>query len=338
MANKYLIIAILLLCIVACRSKPGEVIVAFYNCENLFDTVHDAGKQDGEFTPAGRYHYTTAIYNEKLHNIARVLAAMVTDDVPNGPAMIGLAEVENNHVLDALVAQISIAGRHYKYIWYNSSDRRGINVALLYDPQAFTVVDSEPLHVALPDTGVEGATRDILHVVGILYDDTVHILVNHWPSRIGGTEETEYKRVAAAEVCRNEINKLSAQKSRVIVMGDFNENPTDTCIKYILGATADTRLTDSTPLYDPWVKMFASGKGTLVYKHEWFLFDQIMISKRLLDNDADYRYDKIEVFKPSFIASGQTKNEIVPHRSFAGTCWIHGYSDHFPVLMYLKKR
>ncbi|MDR3681987.1 MAG: endonuclease/exonuclease/phosphatase [Flavipsychrobacter sp.] len=323
---------ILLFTFAACNHAPHKTAIAFYNCENLFDTIHKAGKEDGEFTPTGKYHYTTIIYNEKLHNIAAVLAKMVTDDVPNGPAIIGLAEIEDTAVLKALVSQPSIARRYYHYIWYNGPDKRGIAVAMLYDPSAFYPISSMPIPVVTNDSDKK-ALRDILYVKGVLYGDTVHLLVNHWPSRLGGEEETEHKRATAATICRNKLNVLLQHQAKVIVMGDFNENPDDSSIVNILNASGDS--TAGSMLYDPFTTLHKIGEGTLIYNHHWYLFDQVMVSKDLMHNKVGFRFDNVEVFKPSFITDSHNTAEKVPRRSFAGTYWLHGYSDHFPVLMYL---
>jgi hypothetical protein len=142
-----------------------EIAVAFYNCENLFDTIHDPGKDDVEFTPGGKYHYTQNVYEQKIHNIATVLQAM---NEKSSVAIIGLAEVENNHVLRDLTRQPEIAGHSYKYEWFDGPDPRGINVAMLYDPKFFTVLRAGPLHIDLTGTSGKTLTRDVLYVYGIL--------------------------------------------------------------------------------------------------------------------------------------------------------------------------
>jgi hypothetical protein len=321
----------------SCGNEHTHTAIAFYNCENLFDTVHDAGKQDEDFTPSGKYHYTQAIYNEKLHNIAAVLAKLVTDEMPQGPAMIGLAEIENDNVLEALVSQPAIARRHYRFVWFNGPDRRGVNVALLYDPKAFTVIEGAPLHVNLHDSGISKPTRDILYVYGVLYGDTVHVLVNHWPSRLGGEGASEPKRMAAATVCRGKMNALLQNGDKVVVMGDFNENPSDLGITNVLSSKTDSNVATNMELYNPYTPLYAAGQGTLIYQHKWYLFDQIMVSGGFLHKGKGYQLNKIEIFKPSFATDSRKINETAPRRSFAGTYWLHGYSDHFPVILYLKK-
>ena len=319
-----------------------RVAVAFYNCENFFDTIHNPAKDDEDFTPGGWYHYTQKIYEQKLHNIATVIASIGGDD---GLAITGLAEVENSRVLNDLVRQPEIAGKNYQYIWYDGPDERGINVALLYNPKYFQVLGSEPLHVdlsriAVIDSGGKTSTRDVLHVYGILAGDTIHLFINHWPSRTGGDSATRSKRVIAANVDKDAIGKLIQQNpaTKIIVMGDFNDNPTDSSIAGILGARADSSETEITGLYNPFFEIFKDGAGTEVYGHSWNLFDQVMVSGALLHNsNHQLHYDSAGIYKPDFLVDHYKGREGEPYRSWLGNYWLNGYSDHFPVILYLGK-
>ena len=319
-----------------CAQKTGDQLsIAFYNCENFFDTVHNPVKEDEEFTPGGKYHYTQKVYEQKLHNIATVLQSMGPD---GGPALIGLAEVENNTVLTDLVNQPEIANRHYKYEWFDGPDPRGINVALLYNPALFRVIKATALHVDLGGTGGKTVTRDVLQVHGILKGDTIDVLVNHWPSRRGGEDASEQKRALAAKVNKDAIDQIMKNNpyAKVIVMGDLNDNPTDNSITDILGATGEQNQVLRSGMYDPWTAVYNSGAGTEVYQHNWNLFDQIIVSCGLLKNpNHKLHYEKAAVFKPDLIIDHYKGHEGEPHRSFVGTHWINGYSDHFPVILYL---
>jgi predicted extracellular nuclease len=317
------------------KATEHHVGVAFYNCENFFDITDNPAKQDEEFTPDGKYHYTQRIYEQKLHNIATVIQALEG----NGAAVIGMAEVENNTVLNDLVRQPEIARTNYKYVWYDGPDPRGINVAMIYNPTWFRVIESEPLHVMLEGKG-KLTTRDVLHVTGLLNGDTVHIFVNHWPSRRGGEEVSGPKREQAAGVVKDATASILRRNphARIIIMGDLNDNPTDNSVALVLGAKAEQSQVTTTGLYDPWVNIHKSGQGTEVYKHEWNLFDQVIISGGLLEKNGHHlHYDKAEIFKPEFIIDHYKGHEGEPHRSFVGTHWINGYSDHFPVILYLSK-
>ncbi len=231
------------------KTDSHKITVAFYNCENFFDIVHNPVKEDEEFTPEGKYHYTQKIYEQKVHNIATVIQAM---DGADGPAIVGLAEVENNTVLNDLVRQPEIAqSRNYKYEWFDGPDPRGINVAMIYNPKYFRVIKSEPLHVDLSGTGGKSITRDVLHVYGVLDGDTVHVFVNHWPSRRGGEDISDPKRSIAATVNKTAIEKLMSRNpnTKVILMGDLNDNPNSASITVVLDAKADQSFVIPFPAY-----------------------------------------------------------------------------------------
>ena len=322
-----------------CAQKPNEngISVAFYNCENFFDTVHNPVKQDEEFTPGGKYHYTQKIYGQKLHNIATVMQSMGGAD---GPAIIGMAEVENATVLNDLVHQPELERRNYKYEWFDGPDPRGINVAMLYNPKYFQVIKSEPLHIDLTGINARSLTRDILHVHGLLNGDTVDVFVNHWPSRRGGEDESGPKRAVAARVDKEAIDMIMRKNpnAEIILLGDFNDNPTDNSIAGILGAKGEQNEVGATGLYDPWVPIYKSGTGTEEYQHSWNLFDQVIISAAFLHNkNHKLHYDNAEIVKPDFIIDHYKGHEGEPKRSFVGPHWINGYSDHFPVILYLSR-
>ena len=326
-------------CFSGCAQKAEDqrVSVAFYNCENFFDTVHNPTKEDDEFTPEGKYRYTQKIYEQKLHNIATVIESMGGGD---GPAVIGLAEIENSTVLNDLARQPELARSNYKYEWYDGPDPRGINVAMLYNPRFFHVIKSKPLHVDLAGVSGKSVTRDVLYVYGVLSGDTVHIFVNHWPSRIGGPEESDPKRAIAAKVDKDAADALLKQDehAKIIIMGDLNDNPIDNSIVNVLGAKGDKNDVTASGFYDPFTELFKSGQGTEEYRHSWNLFDQVIVSGGLLQNtNHKLHYDKAEIFRPDFIVDRYKGHEGEPHRSFVGTHWINGYSDHFPVILYLGK-
>ncbi len=310
--------------------------VAFYNCENFFDTEDNPLKDDDEFTPQGKYKYTERIYKQKLHNIANVMKDMGDDC---GLAMMGMAEVENSRVLKDLVNEPQIAGRKYKYVWYDGPDPRGINVALIYDPATFRLISSKPVSINIAGTGGKVVTRDALQATGVLGDDTVTILVNHWPSRRGGDAASAPKRNIAAGVNKNVAEGLWQKNSnaKVIVMGDLNDNPDDESVAKILGAVADKKLVTKKGFYNPYAALYNNGGGTEVYKKKWNLFDQIIVSGSLVQC-KNLCYEKAEVFKPDYIVDKYKGHEGEPHRSFKGTYWINGYSDHFPVIVYFTTR
>jgi endonuclease/exonuclease/phosphatase family metal-dependent hydrolase len=316
----------------AIAQVQDRIAVAFYNCENFFDTVDNPVKDDDDFTPRGKYHYTRKVYEQKLLHIADVLQQM-------DPAVMGVAEVENNAVLDALCRQQSIAGQKYRYVWFDGPDPRGINVALVYNPRLFKVLNEEPLKVNISSTGGKAITRDVLHVRGILVGDTVDVFVNHWPSRRGGEAESGAKRAIAATVNKDAFADLMRKyrNAKVIVMGDLNDNPDDNSVVKVLGAKPDAGSVSATGLFNPFYKLYKSGNGTEVYKHQWNLFDQVILSGAML-RSGKLRYIGPEIYKPAFLQDTYKGHEGEPYRSYVGTRWIGGYSDHFPVAVYFSRK
>ncbi len=308
--------------------------VGFYNLENLFDTEDDPLTDDDEFTPGGPMRYANDIYRQKLHNIATVLQVLGNHKNADGVALLGVAEVENDKVLNDLLSQSEIISRNYKYVWYNSRDPRGIDVALIYNPSYFTVISSKSLPVNLNNMGGKESTRDVLYVQGLLGKDTVHVMVNHWPSRREGQDETAEKRAAAAQANRNKIDEIKREhpNARIIVMGDLNDNPGDESVTLVLGAGSNK----SAALYDPWGPILESGSGTEIFQHHWNLFDQVIVSSAFMQGKG-LHYEGAEIENRDFMMLSYGKLKGYPKRSFRGTYWNNGYSDHFPVVLYLGK-
>ncbi len=315
--------------------------VAFYNLENLFDTLDDPRKFDEEFTPGGENHYTSKVYHEKLHNLATVIRQLGTDLTPDGAALIGGAEIENDRVLHDLVAQPEIKDRNYQFVHFESPDARGIDVALLYNPRYFRVLKAEALYTDISGFGQKGGkTRDVLHVIGILAGDTTHVFVNHWPSRRGGEAASAPLRAIAARVSKRVIDSLMAvnPNTRVLLMGDLNDDPTSPSVTKVLGAKADRKKVKPGDLFNPWTAFLEKGIGTLAYRDSWNLFDQIMLSSGWLDLGPEHwRFYRAEIFNRDFLKEKFGQYKGYPHRSFDGGVWLNGYSDHFPVVVFLVK-
>jgi endonuclease/exonuclease/phosphatase family metal-dependent hydrolase len=348
--NKTIVKKILSLCLFAWSlSLPAQaqkhtysvLAVGSYNCENLFDTEDDTTKMDEDFTPGGSYSYTPQVYHEKLQNIAHVIELMGTDVTPDGPAVLGLVEIENNRVLEDLVKEPVIQNRHYEFVWFPTPDVRGISNALLYNPKYFKVLNARHVTVPLESLGQSRPTRDVLHVTGILAGDTVHVMVNHWPSKSGGEAATNPGRNLAARVNKQVVDSLMATdpNSKIIILGDLNDNPTCHAVIDVLGASDEKDKTPKSGIYNPWIKMYRKGMGTESYHGEWNLIDQIMISEPFLTNkNKKWGYYKNEIFNKEFLINKMGKDKGLPHRSFTiGHVWDKGYSDHFPVLMYFIK-
>lgn len=339
---------VLILCIVgamnsfAQNSQKEICAIAFYNVENLFHPSRDTTINDVDFTPEGSYRYTPEIYAKKLKNLAQVLSQLGINKTADGPAIIGLAEVENLQVLKDLAAEETIRSRNYKIVHFDSPDRRGIDVALFYHPQYFRVLEAESIFVPLEENGRNIYTRDVLYVKGILLGDTTHVLVNHWPSRSGGEAASLWRRKAAAQVNRDKIDIILSKEptAKIIVMGDLNDDPVSPSVVETLQSTDKKNHLQPNELYNPWVSFFKKGLGTLGYNNSWNLFDQIMISSSYLTTGPEnkgWKYLESEIFNRKFLISQFGKYKGFPHRSYSGTTWLDGYSDHFPTIIYLVR-
>ena len=321
------------------QKQHRVIAIGSYNCENFFDTIDDTAKKDEDFTPNGDYHYTTEVYKQKLHNIATVVSKMGTDVTPDGPAVLGLVEVENDGVLKDLVAQPEIVQRNYQYCWFPTPDERGISTAMLYNPKYFRVLQQHPVHVPLESLGQKRPTRDMLFVTGILAGDTIHVLVNHWPSKSGGEAASAPGRRLAATVVKHvedSLMKVSAN-SKVFILGDFNDNPTSDGILDVLESKKDKEGLKLKDLYNPWINVYKKGQGTESYQGEWNLIDQIMVSGAVVKNpNMKWKFYSFEIYNREFLVNKIGRDKGLPHRSFTQSgVWDNGYSDHFPVLVYL---
>ena len=323
------------------QQKMGVIAIGSYNCENLFDTLDNPDKKDEDFTPNGPYHYNSSVYTQKLHNIASTIQKIGTDLTPDGAAIVGLVEVENNRVLNDLVSQPELKDRHYRYCWFPPPDERGISTAMLFNPRYFSVLSAEPVMVPLETIGMNRPTRSILHVTGILAGDTIHVLVNHWPSKSGGEAASGPGRRLAGSVVRRLVDSLSKSTSgaKVLIMGDLNDNPDAASVIEELKAKDEQKHLAPGDIYHPWIKMYKKGLGTENYHGEWGLIDQIMMTGTLVHAPKDkWHFYRAEIFNRDFLTHRIGVERGLPHRSFtAAQVWDNGYSDHFPVLIYLVK-
>jgi hypothetical protein len=343
---KKLIIYIILVVVgkqlaVAQNTNLGTPIVAFYNFENLYDTINDPEIDDEDFLPNGAYAYTGKIYNTKLQHLEEVISKIGVDKNSDGFAILGTAEIENDRVLTDLCNQPWLKERKIKFVQFNSPDRRGIDVALLYNPAYFKVLSAEALPVLLPQDGSgKEFTRDVLHVMGKLRGDTVHVFVNHWPSRRGGEAASAPKRNLAAGVCRAYYDSLIKINPNVktIVMGDLNDDPTNESIVKVLGAVGALKNVKGTKMFNPFYDFYQNGIGTLAFQDAWGLFDQIILSPGLAvkNRGAGIKYQSARVFNESFLIEKFGQYRGYPKRSFVGSTWNDGYSDHFPSLIYMQ--
>lgn len=317
--------------------------VGFYNQENLFDTCHDEGKNDYEYLPNGANRWGEMKYKNKLRNMARALADMGTDMLPNvGCAVIGLSEVENSRVLDDLVAQEPLRARGYKYVHVGGPDIRGIDCALLYNPALFTL-DGYKLLPYVQELEKDSAyfTRGFLTISGTMAGEHVVIIVCHWPSRFSGPF---YRESAGRQVRMIKDSVMRADTAaKVIVMGDMNDDPMDKSMCEALGAKAEMSEVGPGDMYNPWYNTLAKkGQGTLCYQGSWNLFDQIVVSPNLISGAMTKDYSTLtflrhKIQKRDYLMQTEGKYKGTPKRTHAGGVWLNGYSDHLPVAIYLVK-
>lgn len=337
---------LLLLCMhmisFAQQQQYKTAIAAFYNLENFYDTVDNPSINDEDFLPDGAKNYNSKIYQTKVGHLATVLSQMGADINPDGPAFIGVAEIENDTVLNDLVHHPLLINRRYQIVHYNSRDLRGVDVAFLCNPKYFTVLASKKLLVRLPQGAKTSLfTRDVLWVKGILNEDTVHVFVNHWPSRVGGEQRSAPGRGAAALVNKTMIDSIQAHEptAKIIIMGDLNDDPINESITKVLGAKE--KITDVQPggLYNPWMELYKKGIGTLAYNDAWGLFDQIIISEAWLNKQQDgYFFYQAHIFNKEFLVENIGKYKGYPMRTWDGNTYRGGYSDHFPTYIVLLKK
>lgn len=316
--------------------------IAFYNLENLFDTINDPTKFD-EASPMMELKANRGeIYKKKVKNMARVLADIGAEVTHNTPAIIGVSEVENREVLEDVVNDSSLLAKDYGIVHYHSPDARGIDVALLYQKKLFTPINtsSHELKIYDDNTRKRVYTRDQLLVSGQLDGELIHLLVNHWPSRSGGEARSRPKRVAAAKLSKHIVDSVLAINpyAKIFIMGDLNDNPTNASVKDALKAQKDRRKVGLKGIYNPYEKMYKSGLGTTAYRDAWSLFDQILVTKPLLEKDfSSFRFYKAGIFNKNYLISKKGQYKGYPHRSFSNGAFTDGFSDHFPVYVYVIK-
>jgi endonuclease/exonuclease/phosphatase family metal-dependent hydrolase len=329
-------------CSLSANAQTQRQVVAIgqYNCENLFDTVNDSLKKDDDFTPSGPYHYTEEVYRQKLHNVATVLSTIGTNVTPDGAAIIGLVEVENATVLADLCQQPELKPRNYQYVWFPTPDERGISTAMLYNPKYFKLLGAQPVPVPVETIGWKRPTRSVLHVYGTLAGDTIHVLVNHWPSKSGGEAASAPGRIMAAQVNKRIVDSLQSQGHcpKVMIMGDLNDNPTSEPLE-ILKCVDKAEKASPCDIFNPWIRPYKKGEGTENYRGEWSLIDQIMLTGQFVNpGNTGWQYYKCEIFNRDFLNHSIGPQKGMPHRSFTiAQVWDNGYSDHYPVLVYLTR-
>ena len=290
-------------------AEKSSLRIVFYNVENLFDTQHDTLKNDSSFLPEGMHHWTYRRYQTKIDRIAQVLVNIAGwESIP----LVGLCEVENARCLRNLCYKLRRF--HYKYVHYDSPDERGVDVALLYDSTRLSILNSRALSPSLDGD----ATRDILYV-SALYEqrDTVHVMMCHLPSQLGGASNTDWKRQRAKSLIQSQIDSsfLFQPSANIVVMGDMNTSAQDDLMGMV-------------NLMIPIQKM---GQGTHKYQGIWTCLDQFYVSHSIFPQSTAM------IFSPQWLLEEDTKYlDVHPRRTYVGYRYHDGYSDHLPIVLHLR--
>ena len=323
--------------------KPHKVM--FYNIENFFDTIKDPEVYDEEFTPEGVKNWNGAKYYKKLSNIERVLFDIAAID-KNYPIVIGFSEVENRNVLEDIVATKKLAPANYRISHFDSPEPRGVDVAFLYRPDVFKIEGEKAVKTKIPSLP-NFRTRDILTMWGTIEGEPFFFMVAHWSSRLGGKEASEFKRIAAAEQMRSIADSVlnANPATKIIAMGDFNDDPTDKSIAESLGAKFKMKDLNAGDLYNPYAEMLKAGYGTLAYGDAWNIFDNIVVSENLATGSTgDIKLQRAvgskfygNIFKQHYMLQKEGQYKGYPLRTYVGNNFQNGFSDHLPVYIYIGK-
>lgn len=307
--------------------------VMFYNVENLFDPFKDSLTNDGEFTPEGTRHWTWNRFTQKLNNIYRVVTAVGEWDLP---AIVGFCEVENSFVMYQLINKTPLSKFDYKLVHKESPDSRGIDVALIYRPDRFKLEEKRFFRVVNPDDP-NRKTRDVLYARGILGKlDTIHVFVNHWPSKYGGELASEPGRMAAGKIVREKVDsiRIFSPNARIIIMGDFNDGPNSSPITEALKAVPPVTPYSPSGLYNLHHKFEGHGTGSIKFQGAWEVIDMMIVSKSLLEKTHPIYLnpDGGTIFQADFLSEeDESFVGFRPNRTYVGFKFHGGFSDHFPI-------
>ncbi len=319
------------------QKNTNIAVIGFYNVENLFDTDDDPITNDSQFLPNGDYQWTPERYQTKLENLSKVISLIAKEK--GGVALLGLSEIENEKVMNDLVQTEKLKPFNFGVVHHDSPDRRGVDVGLIYQKDRFRVLGQKAYELKTNDTNF--ITRDQLLITGIIDGtDTLHIIVNHWPSKIGGEKLSMPKRIAAALLSRHIADSLMAVNplAKVIIMGDLNDNPNSKSITEYLKAKHKISELMINDLYNPMWKLYRDGIGSYAYRDSWDMIDNIIISYGLVNPpEGSYKYSGVDIFRAGFLLTPSGSFIGYPYRTYAGGSYIGGYSDHLPVFITIQK-
>jgi len=326
------------------NSKSYDLVtVAFYNLENLFDTIVDSDPDkilQEEFTPKGKNMWNTDRYLKKIDHMSKVISQLGAEKSGTAPMIVGISEVENKLVIQDLINHPNLKKYNYGIVHYESPDRRGIDIALIYRKDFVNIKSSDSRRLYYPEKE-DFRTRDQLVVEAELQGESIYVLVNHWPSRRGGEKRSSPLREAAAELSRSIADSVTAihPSAKIIIMGDLNDDPTNKSVKKVLNTSADINNIQDDQFYNPMEEKYKSGNGTGAYNDVWNLFDQLILSKSLVEDSKaeNWKFYKAKIYKNPELIQTYGKYRGYPKRTFAGGTWMGGYSDHFPVYLFLVR-
>jgi len=342
--KKILLTGLFAALIVACfAQKPYKVV--FYNFENLFDTINDPDVLDEEFTPEGPKQWNSAKYDKKIGNLERVLFDIAAED-KDFPIVIGVSEIENRSVMEDVIATPKLSHGNYRIVHYDSPDARGVDVGFFYRPDVFKLEGSAPVKFEMPGMP-EFRTRDFVTMWGTIEEEPFFFLVSHWPSRLGGKEASDPKREAAAAQIRAIVDSVQRANpaTKVVVMGDLNDDATDRSVVEGLRAKGKIRDVEPGDMFNPFIALLKAGYGTLAYRDAWNLFDNIVVSDNLATGSTgklkirpagDSKYYG-GIFRRPYMIQKEGQYKGYPLRTFVGNDFQSGFSDHFPVYIYIAK-
>ena len=319
------------------KNDTTRLIVMFYNLENFFDTIDDQHNHyDNEYTPNSKKHWTSKRYITKIKHLGQVFVNVDTAELPD---LIGVCEIENRHVLEDLVNKTVLKG--YDIVHYESKDIRGIDLGLLYDPSEFKVLETRKIDIYYKP-GHPARTREIVYIKGQTRNGQIlHIFLNHWKSRLsrhkGNT--SEYKRILAAKSLKKAVYSILKKDptANIIIMGDFNDEPMNKSLAQVLGAKDKTQY--SRELYNAMWPLDEQGKGTYFHDHKWMMFDNIILSGAFLsDNSRLVPEGNGHILMRDFMLKQNRNHEHYPWRTFSGSHYLGGYSDHLPVYIIIDVR
>ncbi len=329
-------------------------VIGFYNLENLFDTYHDEGKNDYEYLPEGANQWTEAKYRKKLHNMAEVIRAM-KDDNKVWHTILGVSEIENRNVLEELVIQPEIAEANYQIVHYDGPDRRGVDCALFYRPDQFTLLESRSIPFTFdssdikfsmtPEEQANFRTRDILEVRGTIADEMFAFYVTHLPSRVGG-KSGDLRSRGAEIIYENAMAMMEKYPGiKIVVMGDMNDNPTDESMATYLHGKERIDEMGQSDFFNPFLSMIKAGFGSLAYQGVWSIFDIIMVNSNLANAPkGTFEIQPIvkkkfygRVFQKPFMTQQEGQYKGTPKRTMSNGAFINGYSDHYPTYIVISK-